>query len=292
MEYYVGYIESVYVRTDKFIVFDEETLSARIINTLELRWLLQQNLLFSLVTGNKELGDIKLYVESLGNKASNGLHVDKLEEIASNNAKHGYRPSVMVYRGDDSVDKLVYLVTSGFSHGISPCYYLLVDKNDRVECRYSCYNSQSESCVTVHDNTIVEAFYLSTNIVLANALKVPSNFNLDYSDSFLIAYDTILFIPSGATVDAIVLPKTIRYIHILPDTSVQKLVLNDGIEKIVTENDFRIKELYVPRSIKCGLITVLREICGVAPRQNTSKEYVEKLIQEEKCINGINVEFY
>lgn len=68
MEYYVGYIESVSVRTDKFIVFDEETLSARIINTLELRWLLQQNLLFSLVTGNKELGDIKLYVESLGNK--------------------------------------------------------------------------------------------------------------------------------------------------------------------------------------------------------------------------------
>ena len=275
MEYYVGYIESVSVRTDKFIVFDEETLSARIINTLELRWLLQQNLLFSLVTGNKELGDIKCYVESLGNKASNGLHVDKLEEIASNNEEHGYRPSVMVYRGDDSVDKVVYLVTSGFVHGIS-----------------SCYNSQSESCVTVHDNTIVEAFYLSTNIVLANALKVPSNFTFDYSDSFLIAYDTILFIPSGATVDAIVLPKTIRYIHILPDASVQKLVLNEGIEKIVAENDFRIKELYVPRNIKCGLITVLREICSIAPRQNTNKEYVEKLIQDEKCINGINVELY
>ena len=83
MEYYVGYIESNSNKSNKFILFNEEFMSARIVSALELKQLYDSKNLLPLRSESIEVYKLSEEINKLGNTAKQGVPIETLEAIRS-----------------------------------------------------------------------------------------------------------------------------------------------------------------------------------------------------------------
>ena len=76
MEYYVGYIESNSNKSNKFILFNEEFMSARIVSALELKQLYDSENLLPLRSESIEVYKLSEEINKLGNTAKQGVPIE------------------------------------------------------------------------------------------------------------------------------------------------------------------------------------------------------------------------
>ena len=302
MEYYVGYIESRSDKSNKFILFNEEFMSARIVSALELKQLYDSKSLLPLRSESIELDKLSEEISKLGNTATHGVPIDTLESIRYRDDEVSFWNCSLAVSTPSGfgvinplfgiTDKVLLssvhiIVANSFECGVSASYTLKILSNDEIECKYSCYNSHTTECFVVSENKItVIQNTNSSSTVFSDLVTEPSNY-IEYSISnILVAYGLIFFSNMDSTVDSVILPKTIQYACIQYDTTINKLVLNENIEELVIGENFKASELYIPKNIKLGLLEALNRINSSINGEAPSIAY-KKAKNDEARINEL-----
>lgn len=317
MEYYVGYIESNSNKSNKFILFNEEFMSARIVSALELKQLYDSENLLPLRSESIEVYKLSEEINKLGNIAKQGVPIETLEAIRSRDEEVVFwncSLSVGSTRGLGVINRVLALtsrVSLGYVHlivfrssecGVSASFTLNIFSNDDIECNYSCYNPYTTDYLIVSENSVkVLQNTNSSCTVFSDLIKEPSSFSEYSLSGTLVSYGLILFSDMDSTLDSVILPETIQYAYISYNTTINKLVLNESIEELIIQEDCKLRELYIPKNIKLGLLEVLNRINsainGKAPsiaykKAKSEEDRINVIIRELHTDSGITVTVY